>query len=815
MAAAAAGRSVDFLRVLFHVFFLQLVLRSCPSGEGIFAFFSERARHIVDSLHEAAKNQSATTATAARAKSGVRPLFHFLRHSTRGRNPGADSTAVGSGRKPRKPLAKSTSVMANLTPEQRRGETLKSSTETIKDDPNDQDDDDDENDEGGFEEVVKEQKPVSTHNNNNNSCKKSASESDLLSAKLDEINNMCSNDDTDGFYRSYDDIDDIDLSVLADSNTLEAAVVLRAQPGQYGLLAAEARCSFNSSDSGRMSDSLADASTSSVASSSNANTSDSGAHCNSSSISSEGKGGKKESETTTSPNLPPFNKELYGNCISIADPSLPHLSGFEQDHRLKDHHNSNHVDDDDGPAPPPPPLRFATVRKSLTLPHNLSQNCQRTVVEDTNSSPIYAVIGGSRRGGRRRDLSSHVDPAYLANGESSTPEFGFKLHHHHQTLPLKTSQVEGNTRSRPKSLGFASSQDQGQLEADTTRSKLSSNFRAMNKALSRISMTSTIHSAPTTPDSSALDSPRRKNLVKFLGLPPQPNPPRFPLPPPPSGILKKSNLSSSTPMDLENYSSDVGDDIYGMATCQVTNAATAQRWQSNDGLATPGSLQGGCSPFVLTPSGSPSIQTTGRLRHQHPLPPPTPDSCGPKQSNSMFSLACTHQDVLSGRRGLVGSLQRNQRPLKPPPPQPPRRVGSLPRSVTSDDLKTRASATSPVVWVAKSMQMRRNSHHQHQQGCHVTTATAFDRNSILRSSSLTRRTSLQVSQTMPKHQRHFPDNKSGSAHHHPHPRQCLCQGLDRGCDSDFRQIVHTTALVHSTADEAMPMVNPGEIEEDI
>jgi hypothetical protein len=34
----------------------------------------------------------------------------------------------------------------------------------------------------------------------------------------------------DGFYRSFDDIDDIDLGVLASSNPLEAAVVLRSQP---------------------------------------------------------------------------------------------------------------------------------------------------------------------------------------------------------------------------------------------------------------------------------------------------------------------------------------------------------------------------------------------------------------------------------------------------------------------------------------------------------------------------------------------------------------------------------------------------------
>ena len=75
-----------------------------------------------------------------------------------------------------------------------------------------------------------------------------------------------------GFYRSFDDLDDIDdhlnlMGVLADSNPLEAAVVLRgenlSQSGNGG------RNSFNSSDSGRMSDTYAETSNSSVTSSSN------------------------------------------------------------------------------------------------------------------------------------------------------------------------------------------------------------------------------------------------------------------------------------------------------------------------------------------------------------------------------------------------------------------------------------------------------------------------------------------------------------------------------------------------------------------
>ena len=77
-----------------------------------------------------------------------------------------------------------------------------------------------------------------------------------------------------GFYRSFDDLDDIDdhlnlMGVLADSNPLEAAVVLRGENLSQSGTSNGGRNSFNSSDSGRMSDTYAETSNSSVASSSN------------------------------------------------------------------------------------------------------------------------------------------------------------------------------------------------------------------------------------------------------------------------------------------------------------------------------------------------------------------------------------------------------------------------------------------------------------------------------------------------------------------------------------------------------------------
>ena len=89
-----------------------------------------------------------------------------------------------------------------------------------------------------------------------------------VSATLETVTGATS----EGFYRSFDDLDDIDdhlMSVLADSNPLEAAVVLRGENlSQNSSCTGNGRNSFNSSDSGRMSDTYAETSNSSVASSS-------------------------------------------------------------------------------------------------------------------------------------------------------------------------------------------------------------------------------------------------------------------------------------------------------------------------------------------------------------------------------------------------------------------------------------------------------------------------------------------------------------------------------------------------------------------
>ena len=83
-----------------------------------------------------------------------------------------------------------------------------------------------------------------------------------------------------------------------------------------------------------------------------------------------------------------------------------------------------------------------------------------------------------------------------------------------------------------------------------------------------------------------------KTCLRFLGLNNQKQ--QQPLPETPnhngSGLVK-SSLSSSTPMVLESCDND---DIY--------HSVSETRWQSNDGLLTPGSM-GALSPF----GGSPGV----------------------------------------------------------------------------------------------------------------------------------------------------------------------------------------------------------------
>lgn len=933
--------------------FFVCVTRNCSSAEGIFTFYSNRAKDIINSLHAVTRNQSVVQPSAfqsgtpnstglgrgrssgkkASSSNKMNPLLAFLR---RNQSPSGGETAPGNqqGSKAKKSiLAKSVSVMDHLSLSGKRGQL------------------DESVDLGGFEDPRRGESlertigggigsgrlsGSSTSNSIHGDKKRSASESDLLNVNNKQgcvpdnktAGDKCQKECEEGFYRSFDDIDDIDdLGVLASSNPLEAVVVLRSQlENEYAL--GEARCSFNSSDSGRMSDTYAETSNSSVTSSSNgshsnrlfSNTSncsgDSGAQLsihsdystsgnsssnNNNNNNNNSHNGFKENalgvlKEQESPNYPPFDNELYGKSISIATKtgnnhhhllSGPSCSTLEKQtpsvggggsgtigeyedptysHIYEDNHHHQHgLSAQTGPPPLPP--RFATVRKSFTLPHNMSGH--------TSNAKADECLQGQENNAKTKDLSKYFGlhdqgpgspsketaqmvalqnlPLSLSRLDEQKKRnlekfFGIQntlqnLEQHRLgqregtivvsnngaelgvsgpklpsflTLPKTTSYQNGqhqdgsslalnspngmstNPRSRPNSLGFRMDHSSLEPALDNNNSITApparfraNNFRAFNKTLSRLTALEpgeNSRSLPTTPDyPPELDSPRRKNLAKFLGLgnftpssPTTPGPMGLPLgsparassqerqghqglPPPPSnGILKKSALSNSTPMDLE-----CGDDEL---TC---TSSSSMRWQSNDGLATPGSLQGGCTPSFLTPMGSPRIfgpkHTLNSSCNQSICDVP---SCGPKQSNSMFSIALATNPNSSSFH--TGSLQRGplQCPMQPdstrgarscslqrgstlqatqPPKLNRRQQKSMTRSATLDDLEWQR--TQPVVWVNNSgcsfrrgrdIQMRRHSFQQQSQ----THSSSIHNSSVI----LTRRSQSSAG-----------DNKHGSA----------------------------------------------------
>ncbi|TRY71121.1 hypothetical protein TCAL_15039 [Tigriopus californicus] len=929
--------------------------KNCSSAEGIFTFYSNRAKDIINSLHAVTRNQSVvqpsafqsgtpnsnssslgrgrTSGKKASSSNKMNPLLAFLR---RNQSPSGGETAPGNqqGSKAKKSiLAKSVSVMDHLSLSGKRGQL----DECV--------------DLGGFEDPRRGESlertigggcvgsgglvNSSTSNSIHGDKKRSASESDLLNVNNKQGcvpgnetgGDKCQNECEEGFYRSFDDIDDIDdLDVLANSNPLEAAVVLRSQlENEYAL--GEARCSFNSSDSGRMSDTYAETSNSSVTSSSNgshsnrlySNTSncsgDSGAQLsihsdystsgNSSSNNNNHNGFKENAlgvlKEQESPNYPPFDNELYGKSISIAtktgnnhhhllsgascstlEKQTPSVGGGGSGARTEyedptyshiyedNHHHHGLLSAQMGPPPLPP--RFATVRKSFTLPHNMSGHTATAKVgegtaegqeNNAKSKDLSKYFGLHDQGPgspsketaqmvalqnlplslsrldeqKKRNLEKffgiqntlqnleqhrrgqHEGTIVVSNNGAELGVSGSKLpsfltlpkttlyqngQHQDVSSPTlsNTNGMSTNPRSRPNSLGFR--MDHSSLDPALDNNNVTpppvrfraNNFRAFNKTLSRLTALEpgeNSRSLPTTPDyPPELDSPRRKNLAKFLGLgnftpssPTTPAPMGLPLgsparvctqghqglpPPPTNGILKKSTLSNSTPMDLECGNDEL--------TC---TSSSSMRWQSNDGLATPGSLQGGCTPSFLTPMGSPRIfgpqHTTLNPCNQSICDVP---SCGPKQSNSMFSIAlATNPNSSSSFSSFhTGSLQRGplQYPLQSdstrgarscslqrgstlqatqPPKLNRKQEKSLTRSATLDDLEWQK--TQPVVWVNNSggcsfrrgrdIQMRRHSFQQQSQ----THSTSIHNSSVI----LTRRSQSSAG-----------DNKHGPAGFH-------------------------------------------------
>ncbi len=314
-----------------------------------------------------------------------------------------------------------------------------------------------------------------------------------------------------------------------------------------------------------------------------------------------------------------------------------------------------HFSGSDAPEPSTPSgeQRFATVRKSYTLPHNMNSAASTPshVLSPRKRKDLSNFFGlhDDGKGSPSKNVIAAVAmqnlPAENCN-EKIEKYLGIKQQPEVNNPPQKPEVPASTRRPRPKSLHGLG----GSLSISTAPKAVQSPLApALNKTLARLqNFNNMAKSAPTTPDTTVPNfpasnlnfevngghhtiagaSPRRRNLANFLGglkkgnsvqqahwnssnnnssdrgrnhnskqshkhqeqqqqQQPQPQKPQQP-----TSILKKqSNLSKSTPMDLE----------IEPAKTPLTSAkqTEARNWQSSEGLNTPtggGGVSGGGTP---------------------------------------------------------------------------------------------------------------------------------------------------------------------------------------------------------------------------
>jgi len=371
-----------------------------------------------------------------------------------------------------------------------------------------------------------------------------------------------------------------------------------------------------------------------------------------------------------SPDYPPFDNELYGETISIVESSSGSTTSgqqSQQQQQQQQHHQqqqqqqqqSQHKTSQDDKSEDYyyVPLRFATVRKSFTLPHNMSGSAATTptvphsgTLQSQKTKDLSKFLGliDNGPGSPSREVAQAVAmqnlPQHLRSpnneGKKNVEKFlGITdTISSHESRPLPSEPK----RARPKSLGIvagrslerrASEDDDGSKKGHNNSE---SNPATLNRTLARLQRyySTDSRSVPTTPEfNQALcfpTSPRKKNLTKFLGLGNEKQ--QQPLPDTPTAhsnsngsSLVKNSLSSSTPMVLESCDTD---DIYH-------SVSESSRWQSNDGLLTPGSI-GGMSPFCRSPEASP-VKSVKMTADKGVMTSDLEDPLGPYYNGYMFN----------------------------------------------------------------------------------------------------------------------------------------------------------------------------------
>ena len=296
----------------------------------------------------------------------------------------------------------------------------------------------------------------------------------------------------------------------------------------------------------------------------------------------------------------------------------------------------------DPETPPPLPPRYATIRKSYTLPINMAGSIENRTKDNGN---ILKETDGSRQGS-------------LSKRSSIT--------HHSMVVP------ENVIRPRPSSLSVDKRQFLRSVSQENPANrKLNMSTFASQKPEKEINCVPVPFSMPTTPNeayssigkvdcpvlgSTETPSKRSRSLQRGEERTLSLNSNQ-------TVLLRKWGLSNSTPHDLDSSVS-----YY---------RGRFNTWKSNDGLTTPISFDG-CSPYQTpldSPADSPKIQSKSQktsLGH-FPLKMAGLRKSSLRGSDSMFSLN------LSSPRKVTNAAFHN-------PLLPTQRFNSIPRSCTTDGL---------------------------------------------------------------------------------------------------------------------------------
>ena len=397
-------------------------------------------------------------------------------------------------------------------------------------------------------------------------------------------------------------------------------------------------------------------------------------------------------------------EKIYGETISAGSSFRRQFSVREKQLSVcSGGQNNGENDENRDDTPPPLPPRFATIRKSYTLPHNMSAAAATRKGKDLSN---FLGVDDEGPGSPTKEVAQaaaiHSLTYHTSNLSEGGGTAGKKNLVRHLGIPpdspagksglraegtSTTGRTSAHSRPRPATLAITKRGFQRSSSQEVPgRRRLEFHNNPVNRSLERARRSSgVVASAPSTPE-----VPTFSGIIPNAVLPVETATPRHRRhgseQERPVGFracprsLRKWNLFSSTPHDL---------DCRSPSRMTTFHRGGSLRWQSNDGLVTPVSL-GGRSPLMTpseTPMQSPQIfskfsrNSISRAQLRTKAGKASVKvSSGIGNSSSMFSLNFSSPCKLKAPRGHC--LQQGFRRFGARP------FNSIPRSSTAEVLSS-------------------------------------------------------------------------------------------------------------------------------